>query len=151
MGKDDALDALAAYLRARRSVGSGAAVQQIPAMMKNAPTLPDLVTVLDGFVGADSEGRGTRNGLGRGRLPRSWIRSSVAVTTRSARIDLTIKRDGTAIIGVEVKQVDTGEGTADTLAEDTARAQLNRALLAVLGRAGEPLGACSRTGACSRA
>ncbi len=52
MGKDEALSALAAYLRARRSVGSGAAVQQIPATLRNAPTLPDLVTVLDGFVGA---------------------------------------------------------------------------------------------------
>lgn len=133
MGEDDALSALAAYLRARRSVGSGAAVLLIPATLKNAPTLPDLVTVLDGFVRADPEGGARGMALVAAAFRAAGFEAVLPSRHDPRRIDITIKRDGTAIIGAEVKQVDTGEGTADTLAEDTARAQLNRALLAVLG------------------
>lgn len=48
------------------------------------------------------------------------------------RLDIRIKRGSREVIGVEVKQVDTHESTADSLAKDAADAKLGRALLAVL-------------------
>jgi SacI restriction endonuclease len=133
MGKNEALKALAAYVRVRRAAGAGAAVQQIPATLNNAPTLPDLVTVLHGFVGADPEGGARGMALVAAAYRAAGFEAMLPSRHDPRRIDITIKRNGRAIIGAEVKQVDTGEGTADTLAEDAATAKLNRALLAVLG------------------
>lgn len=132
MSKDDALKALSAYLRARRAVGSSATVQQIPATVKNAPTLPDLIAVLDSFVGADSEGGARGMALVAAAYRAAGFEAVLPSRNDPRRIDIAIKRDGVTVIGAEVKQINTTEGTADTLAEDAAEAQLNLALLTVL-------------------
>lgn len=132
MSKDDALSALAAYLRARRSVGSSTTVQQIPTALRNAPTLPDLIAVLDGFVGADPEGGARGMALVAAAYRAAEFEAVLSSRNDPRRIDIAIKRDGTTVIGAEVKQVDTTEGAADTLAQDAAATQLNRVVLAVL-------------------
>jgi hypothetical protein len=132
MSEEDAIEALAAYLRVRRSVGSGASVSQIPSHLTTAPTLPDLVSVLDGFVGADPEGGARGMALVAGAYRAAGFEAVLSSRNDPRRIDIAIKRDGAMVIGAEVKQIDTGEATADTLAGDAARMHIDRALLAVL-------------------
>lgn len=132
MGKDEALEALAAYVRVRRAASAGAAVQQIPSALNDAPALPDLVKVLDGFVGADPEGGARGMALVAAGYRAAGFEAVLPSRNDPRRIDISIKRDGVAVIGAEVKQVDTGERTSDTLAADAAAAGLDRALLAVL-------------------
>lgn len=131
MGENEATEALAAYLRVRRSVGSGAS-PQIPSALANGPTLSDLVGVLDGFVGADPEGGARGMALVAAAYRAMGFEAVLPSRNDPRRIDIAIKREGAMLIGAEVKQIDTAAGTADTLAEDTASAGVSRALLAVL-------------------
>ena len=132
MSRDDATEALAAYLRVRRSVGSGASVQQIPTTLANGPTLPDLVGVIDGFVSADPEGGARGMALVAAAYRAAGFEAALPSRNDPRRIDIAITHGGAMVIGAEVKQIDTGEGTADTLAEDAASVSMSRALLAVL-------------------
>jgi hypothetical protein len=132
MSRDDATEALAAYLRVRRSVGSGASVHQIPTALANGPTLPDLVGVIDGFVSADPEGGARGMALVAAAYRAAGFEAVLPSRNDPRRIDIVITHGGAMVIGAEVKQIDTGEGTADTLAEDAASASMSRALLAVL-------------------
>jgi hypothetical protein len=132
MSQDEATEALAAYLRVRRAVAPGAAVQQIPSALQNAPTLPDLVDVLEGFVGADPEGGARGMALVAAAYRAGGFEVVLPSRNDPRRIDVAIKRAGAMAIGAEVKQIHTSEGTADTLAEDAADAGVGRALLVVL-------------------
>lgn len=132
MSQDEATQALAAYLRVRRTISRGAAAQQIPAAMTNVPTLSDLIGVLDGFVGADPEGGARGMALVAAVYRAAAFEAVLPSRNDPRRIDIAINRDGIMVIGSEVKQVDTTEATADTLTEDVANAPASRALLAVL-------------------
>lgn len=132
MDKNAATEALAAYLRVRRAIVTGTAAAQIPATLTNVPTLPDLIGVLDGFVGADPEGGARGMALVAAAYRASGFEAVLPSRNDPRRIDIAIKRDGAVVIGAEVKQVDTSEATADTLAADAADAGASRALLAVL-------------------
>jgi hypothetical protein len=132
MSQNEATEALAAYLRVRRSVGSRASVQQIPTELTNGPALPDLVGVLDGFVGADPEGGARGMALVAAAYRAAGFEVVLPSRNDPRRIDIPIKRGDAMVIGAEVKQIDTREGTADTLAKDAASANVSRALLAVL-------------------
>jgi hypothetical protein len=132
MSQDEATEALAAYIRVRRSAGSRASVQQIPTELTNSPALADLVDVLDGFVAADPEGGACGMALVAAAYRAAGFEVVLPSRNDPRRIDIAIKRSDATVIGAEVKQIDTREGTADTLAEDAASANLDRALLAVL-------------------
>ncbi len=132
MGQEEAIAALAAYLRVRRSVSAEASMPQIALSLANTPTLSDLVEVLDGFVGADPEGGARGMALVAGAYRTAGFEAVLPSRNDPRRIDIPIKRDGEMVIAAEVKQLDTGEATADALAADAARANVDRALLAVL-------------------
>lgn len=132
MSQDEAAQALAAYLRVRRNLAPGAAVQQIPAAMPNVPTLSDLIDVLDGFIGADPEGGARGMALVAAAYRAAGFEAVLPSRNDPRRIDIAIKRDGIMTIASEVKQIDTTEATADTLAKDAADVHISRALLAVL-------------------
>ncbi len=132
MDQNAATDALAAYLRVRRAIVAGTAAARIPATLKNVPTLPDLVGVLDGFIGADPEGGARGMALVAAAYRAAGFEAVLPSRNDPRRIDIAIRRDGIMVIGAEVKQVDTSEATADTLAADTADVSVSRALLAVL-------------------
>jgi SacI restriction endonuclease len=53
--KEQALEALAAYIRVRQTVVPGASVAELPKSLIQVPALTDLVDVLEGFVSADPE------------------------------------------------------------------------------------------------
>lgn len=132
MTREEAIAALAAYLRVRRAVAPGAAVQQIPMALTNAPALADLVAVLDAFVGADAEGGARGMALVAAAYQAAGFETVLPSRNDPRRIDVAIRRGADMVIAAEVKQVDTSEATADTLAEDAADAGVSRALLAVL-------------------
>lgn len=132
MSQQQATEALAAYLRVRRTAARGSAVQQIPAAVTNVPALSDLVKVLDGFVGADSEVGARGMALVAAAFRAAWFQAALPSRNDPRRIDIRIERAGAVVIGAEVKQIDTTEATADTLAKDAADARIGRALLAVL-------------------
>jgi hypothetical protein len=132
MSQDQALEALAAYLRVRRMIAPGAAVARIPTALANAPALSDLISVLDGFVASDPEGGARGMALVAAAYRAAGLEVGLPSRNDPRRIDIAISRDGVLVIGAEVKQVDTGEDTADTLAADVADAGAHRALLAVL-------------------
>lgn len=132
MTRAEATEALAAYIRVRRAVAPGAAVEKVAGRLANIPTLTSLVEVIDGFVAADPE-RGARGmALVAAAYRTGGFDASLPSRHDPRRIDIAIKRDGVAIIGSEVKQVDTTEATADTLAQDAAGGDVRRVLLAVL-------------------
>jgi hypothetical protein len=132
MSNDEAIEALAAYLRVRRQAAPGAAVAKIPVTLPQVPALTDLVGVLDGFVGADPEGGARGMALVAAAYRAARFAAELPSRNDPRRIDVAIKREGVLVIGAEVKQVDTTEATADTLAKDAADAHADRALLAVL-------------------
>ncbi len=132
MDRDEALLALAAYIRVRREVAPGAAVEEIPDLLGQAPALNDLIETIGGFIGSDPE-RGAR---GMALVAAAYRTAGFGAVLPSRndprRIDISITRSGRTLIGVEVKQVDTTEATADTLAADATEIHVHRALLAVL-------------------
>lgn len=132
MSQRQALDALAAYIRVRRRVAPGSAMKQIPASVPNAPSLPDLVKVLDGFVGANAQGGASGMALVAAAYRAAGFTATLPSRNDPRPIDIRIKRARTTVIGAEVKQVETKESTAESLARDAAKARLDRALLAVL-------------------
>ncbi len=132
MDRTEAVEALAAYLRVRRAVAPGAAVNTVPSALSRAPNLSDLIDVIDGFVGAESEG-GSRGMALVGAAYRT-AGFEVVLPSRNdpRRIDIAIKRNDMLVIGSEVKQLHTEEVTATTLVQDVVEAGCSRALLAVL-------------------
>ena len=132
MSQEEALAALAAYLRVRRSVAARMAVERVPAKLARAPRLADLVDVLDGFVGADPEGGARGMALVAAAYRAAGFEAGLPSRNDPRRIDIAIKRRNAMVIGAEVKQVDTAEPTANTLAADAADAKVSRALLVVL-------------------
>jgi hypothetical protein len=132
MDSDAATEALAAYLRVRREVNAGAVAARVPARLAGAPTLTDLIEVLDGFVATDTE----RGACGMALVAAAYRTAGfeVALPARNdpRRIDISVRSQGDLVVACEVKQVDTAEVTADTLAQDAAALGARRALLAVL-------------------
>lgn len=133
MTSREATDALAAYIRVRRAVAPGAAVEGVPGLLDDVPTLTGLIEVIDGFVAADPEGGSRGMALVAAAYRVAGFDAVLPSRNDPRRLDITITRDGALVTGVEVKQVATTEATADTLASDAADAGAQRALLAVLG------------------
>lgn len=132
MSQEEATRALAAYLRVRRAVAPGAAVGQVPDRLRDAPTLDSLGEVLDGFVRADAEGGARGMAVVAAAYRAAGFEALLPSRNDPRRIDIAIKRDGAMVIGSEVKQLNTGMATAETLVEDAVDAGVRRALLAVL-------------------
>jgi hypothetical protein len=132
MDEEQATAALAAYLRVRHTVSSGAAANRIALALDDAPTLTSLVDVLDGFVSATPEGGARGMALVAAAYEAAGFAAKLPSRNDPRRIDITIRRDGMPTIGAEVKQADTSEVTADTLAQDAIESGMQRALLAVL-------------------
>lgn len=132
MSQEEALEALAAYIRVRRSVARSEAVNQVPESMPKAPALPDLIEVIDGFVKADAEGGARGMAFVAAAYRATGFDAGLPSRNDPRRIDIPISRAGALLIAAEVKQVETPEGVADTLAEDAAAVGADRALLAVL-------------------
>ncbi|MGC9220780.1 MAG: restriction endonuclease, SacI family [Solirubrobacteraceae bacterium] len=130
--QDQALEALAAYVRVRRGVGADAVVGGVPASLGNSPELSALVDALDAFVNSNPQGGATGMAVVAAAFRAAGFEVVLPSRNDPRPIDVSIKRSGALIIGSEVKQVDTGEATADALAADVATAGAERALLAVL-------------------
>jgi hypothetical protein len=88
--------------------------------------------VLDGFVGANAQGGASGMALVAAAYRAAGFDAALPSRNDPRPIDVRIKRGKTTVVGAEVKQVDTREPTADSLARDAAKAKLGRALLAVL-------------------
>jgi SacI restriction endonuclease len=130
--KEQALEALAAYIRVRQAVVSGAAVARLPTSLIQAPALSDLVNVLEGFVSADAEGGARGMALVAAAFRAAGLEAGLPSRHDPRRIDVPIRRSGVLVLAAEVKQEDTSEAVADTLARDAASHGARRALLAVL-------------------
>jgi hypothetical protein len=132
MSDEEAGVALAAYIRVRRNVAPGAAAETIPIELSEAPSLGDLVTALEGFTSADSEGGARGMALLAASFRAAGHEADVPSRNDPRRIDIPIRVGGKLVIASEVKQQPTHEATADTLASDAASLRTNRALLVVL-------------------
>jgi hypothetical protein len=132
LSKEQALEALAAYIRVRQAVLPGAAATRLPAMLAQTPELHDLVEALEAFVLADPEEGARGMALVAAAFRAAGLDAGLASRNDPRRIDVPINRSGTLVIACEVKQEDTGEAVADTLARDASSAGVRRALLAVL-------------------
>jgi hypothetical protein len=97
-----------------------------------APALTDLVDVLEGFVSADPEEGARGMALVAAAFRSLGLEAGLPSRHDPRRIDVPIKRGGVLVFASEVKQEDTSEAVADTLARDTASEGARRALLAVL-------------------
>jgi hypothetical protein len=130
--KEQALEALAAYLRVRQAVVPGASVAQLPTSLIQVPSLTDLVDVLEGFVSADPEEGARGMALVAAAFRTAGLEAGLPSRHDPRRIDVPIKRAGELVLASEVKQEETSEAVADTLARDAASHGARRALLAVL-------------------
>jgi hypothetical protein len=132
MNQKQALEALAAYIRVRRAVAPGAAATKVPTKMQKAPPLSALIDATDAFVGAATE-RGARGmALVAAAYRAAGFDAKLPARNDPRRIDIHIERNGIPLMGSEVKQEDTVEDTADTLAEDASQEGISRAVLAVM-------------------
>lgn len=127
-----ATEALAAYLRVRRGVNGGAAAARVPSRLAGAPTLTDLIEVLDGFVATDPERGACGMALVAAAFRTAGFEVALPARNDPRRIDIAVRSKGDLVIACEVKQIDTTDVTADTLAQDAADLGARRALLAVL-------------------
>jgi hypothetical protein len=132
MSQDEALEALAAFIRARRSVSASSAVEQVPLKLADAPSLTDLIDVLEGFVSANAEGGACGMALVAAVYRSAGYEAGMPSRNDPRHIDVPIGQGGQMLIGSEVKQVPTKEDTADTLATDVVEAGARLGLLAVL-------------------
>ncbi len=131
LNRQQALEALAAYIRVRQAVVPGASVAQLPSMLSKAPGLADLVDVLEGFVSADPEGGARGMALTAAAFRAAGLDAGLPSRNDPRRIDIPIMRKGVLVIAAEVKQEETTEAVADTLVRDAATHGVRRALLAV--------------------
>lgn len=132
MSRDEALRALAAYIRVRSEVVSGAAAEQVPPSVAQPPRLGELVDALEGFSSADAE-RGARGmALVAACYRCAGFAAEVPSRNDPRRIDVPIKRDGVLVIGSEVKQQPASSAIVDSLVRDGIEAGVDRVLLAVL-------------------
>lgn len=132
LSREQALEALAAYLRERQAVAAGAAIVPLPAALGEPPPLADLVDVLEGFVSANPEDGARGMALVAAAFRAAGFEARLPSRNDPRRIDVPITRGGVLVIASEVKQEDTTEAVADTLARDAAASNTRRALLAVL-------------------
>jgi hypothetical protein len=132
LSPEQATQALAAYIRVRKEVAPGAAVARLPSALSEPPALSDLVDVLEGFAAADPEDGARGMALVAAAFRAAGFDAGLPSRNDPRRIDVPIRRDGVMVIGAEVKQEDTSEPTADTLARDADEQGARRALLAVL-------------------
>jgi len=132
MSEAQASLALAAFIRARRAAVLGSAVETVSSSLVAPPRLHELVDVLEGFVAADPEEGARGMAIVAAAYRASGFDADVPSRNDPRRIDIPIRRGGVLIIGAEVKQLKTGEETADTLAAEVVAQQVDRALLAVL-------------------
>jgi hypothetical protein len=130
--KEQALEALAAYLRVRQAIAPGAALAQLPTSLTQAPALTDLVDVLEGFVSADPEEGARGMALVAAAFRAAGLEAGLPSRHDPRRIDVPIKRNGTLLTAAEVKQENTTEAVANSLSRDAASHGARRALLAVL-------------------
>jgi hypothetical protein len=132
LSEPEAIAGLAAFIRVRRKVASGAAAELVPRRLSTAPHLLDLVEALEAFSSANSE-RGARGmALLAAAFRAAGLEADIPSRNDPRHIDIPIKLDGQLFIGSEVKQQPTHEVTADTLAHDCAEAGVSWAVLAVL-------------------
>lgn len=136
LNRDQALLALAAYLRARSlaRIRSGAAA--LPDSIPGVPNLESLVDALDGFSAAHPEGGATGMAIVAAVYRAAGLNSSLPSRNDPRPIDIRISRGEELLVASEVKQVPIGELVAQSLAADAAAANAPVALLAVL-RPGE--------------
>lgn len=132
LSQKQAIEALAAYIRVRRRVATATTAQKIPAAIPDVPSVTELAKVLDGFVGANPQGGASGMALVAAVYRAAGFEATLPARNDPRPIDVRIKRGKTVLIGAEVKQVNTKEPTADSLARDAAKAKSDRALLAVL-------------------
>jgi hypothetical protein len=132
MSGDEAMMALAAYIRVRRMLAPGRDVDKVPDRLIGVPSLSELVKVVDGFVGADTEHGARGMALVAAAYRATGFEASLPSRNDPRHIDVPIKRSGVLVIGAEVKQLNTSEATADAVAQDAADLHVWRALLAVL-------------------
>jgi hypothetical protein len=132
LSKGQALEALAAYIRVRQAVVPRAAATRLPTMLAQAPDLHDLVEALEAFVSADPEQGARGMALVAAAFRAAGLDAGLPSRNDPRRIDIPITRSGTLVIACEVKQEETAEAVADTLARDASSAGVRRALLAIL-------------------
>ena len=134
ISQDDALLALAAYIRVRLTVSSAGAVAQVPLTLTQAPPLTGLIDQLEALIFPDAEG-GARGW-------HSWLLPIVPPGSRWACRHGTT-RDGSTSqsraavswsSGLRSTKPPTVKATADTLAIDIAAAGIERGLLAAASR-----------------
>jgi len=132
LDKEQALGALAAYIRVRQRVAPGASLTKLPATLADTPPLTELVDALEGFVSADPEGGARGMALVAAAFRSAGLEAGLPSRNDPRRIDIPIKRNRRLVIACEVKQEATAEAVADTLAADASSFLAGRALLAVL-------------------
>src|SRR5439155_20111910 len=114
------------------AVVASAGNAQMPTGLVQDAALRDLVNVHEGVVSADAE-EGTRGmHLVAAGFRAAELEAGLPSRHDPRRIDIPIKRSGVLVIAAEVKQEDTSEAVADTLARDAASHGVRRALLAIL-------------------
>lgn len=132
MGQEEALEALAAYLRVRRSLLAAQRAEVAAVSLRAMPSLFELARVLEGFLRDDPEGGARGMALVVAAYRAAGFEAGARAPTDPRRIDVAVKRAGVTVLACEVKQAPTEERVAETLADEAAAAGLERALLAVL-------------------
>jgi hypothetical protein len=132
LDEEQALHALAAYIRVRQAIAPGAALARLPEVPGRVPALTDLVDVLEGFVSAEPEGGARGMALAAAAFRSAGLDAGLPSRNDPRRIDIPVRRGQALVIGCEVKQEATTEAVADTLASDAASHGAGRALLAVM-------------------
>ena len=132
LSESKAGEALAAFIRVRREVAHGAAAEEVPSVLDEAPRMSDLIEVLEAFSSADTEGGARGMALLAAAFRAAGFEAEVPSRNDPRRIDIPIKLGGKLVIGSEVKQQATREVTADTLARDCAEVEVSWAVLVVL-------------------
>lgn len=129
LDSDDALLALAAYIRARPAK-VGADVSGIE--VHEALSLNELSGAVDAFLASHVDSGAAGLAVVASVFRSAGFEAKIRTTTDPVRLDVRILIDGKLFIGSEVKQLPGEDATVQTLAEDVANSNGERGLLALL-------------------
>lgn len=129
LDQDQALEALAAYIRARREeTGSSLAGKTADGSLKKS----DLVKALDAFLTSHGDSGAVGLAVVAAVFRAAGFEARIRTTTDPTRLDVRIHAAGELFIGAEVKQLPGEDATVQSLGEDLVAANCERGLLAIL-------------------
>jgi hypothetical protein len=139
LSSDEALEALAAFLRLRLAFRAQQQQAQASLLATGAGALGTLIPLIEHFARENPEGGRRGQALVAALLDLLHPEVALSAVNDPTGLDVKVLRDGTVILGAEVKQKPVEENAALHLADEARTAGVDKALLVAIAKDQRPL------------